>query len=265
MRTIIDTHVHLDELPDIDRVLVDCAREAVTEVIALGVDLASNRKHGEFRAKEKGASSLCLVPGDLCPKIHLAFGLHPGNITTLEETDACLAFIREHIAEAVAIGEMGLDYHYKWVTKDEAKKKEQQEVFVCQLELAKEFHLPAVVHSRGAYQDCLTMTRTSGVVKANFHWYTGPIDILKEILDAGFMVSVSPSLEYSPEARAVAEYAPLDRLLVETDTPVRGWKPQDVWRTLKLLSGVKGMPEDEVLAVVNANARVFFGLETIDT
>ena len=262
MNSIIDTHAHLDELTDVVQVLTTCAAQGLSDIVALGVDLASNRKHLELRHLTLDARHWSHL---VSPKIHLAFGLHPGNITTPQDAEACFAFMREHIREVVAVGEMGLDYHYKWVKSDDDKKREQKDIFARQLALAQEFNLPAVIHSRGAYRDALTMAVAVGVKKANFHWYTGPVDVLKDILDAEFVVSVSPSLEYSPEARAVAEYAPLDRLLVETDTPVRGWKPQDVWRTLKLLSDVKGVAEEELLAVVNSNARAFFGLETQDT
>ncbi|MBF0570087.1 MAG: TatD family hydrolase, partial [Candidatus Omnitrophica bacterium] len=193
MRTIIDTHTHLDELPDIDRVLADCVQVGISDIVALGTSLASNRKHLELRH----------LSAPVSPRIHLAFGLHPGNITP-GEIEKCFPFFREHIKEAIAIGETGLDYHYKSVSGNEDKKREQRDVFERHLGLAKESALPVVVHSRGAYRDSLSMTCSAGVTKANFHWYAGPLDVLKDILDAGFLVSVSPSLEYSPEARTVA-------------------------------------------------------------
>jgi TatD DNase family protein len=257
MKTIIDTHAHLDEIPDVAPLLTACAQEGLSDIIALGVDLPSNKKHLEIRHLNIQVSSAqCPV----APRVHLAFGLHPGNITTSQETEACLDFIREHIDQAVAIGEVGLDYHYKWVRSDEGKKREQKDVFARQLALAREFDRPIVIHSRGAYQDALEMTLAVGIKKANFHWYTGPLDVLKGILDAGFLISVSPSLEYSPEARAVADYAPRDRILVETDTPVRGWTPKDVWRTLALLAGIKKTAQEEVLEMVNHSAKRFFSL-----
>ncbi|MBF0122069.1 MAG: TatD family hydrolase [Candidatus Omnitrophica bacterium] len=250
MKSIIDTHTHLDEILDVPSLLASCASLGVGELIVAGTDLKSNQRHCDIRKQHVLAS----------PRIHLALGLHPGNIVALADTEDCLCFIREHIHEAIAVGEMGLDYHYKWVKEDEDKKCAQKDVFARQLAMAKEFDRPAIIHSRGAYRDALTMAKASGVKKANFHWYTGPIDVLKDILDAGFFVCVSPSLEYSPEARAVAEFTPFDRILVETDTPVRGWKPMDVWRTLKLLSALKGVAEEELLVVVNRNAQAFFSL-----
>jgi TatD DNase family protein len=258
MPTIIDTHAHLYEFPDIPAVLHDCALAGVSDVVALGVDLASNQKHLELRPK----------PNDL--NVHLAFGLHPGNITSPADTEACFAFMREHIKEAVAIGETGLDFWYKWVRKDEAKKREQREVFERHLALAQEFGLPVVIHSRGAWRDCLDLAVRAGNKKAVFHWYSGPVDVLKDVLAAGYLVSFTPALGYSPEHRKAAELAPLERVLIETDTPVAyaqgsggdkiASSPKDVWRTLKLLSGLKGLAEEQVLQTVNANARRFFNI-----
>ncbi|NLE64961.1 MAG: TatD family hydrolase, partial [Elusimicrobia bacterium] len=158
----------------------------------------------------------------------------------------------------VAIGETGLDFWYKHVRRDEDKKREQRVVFERHLDLAKRHDLPIVIHSRGAWRECLEMTVASGVKKADFHWYSGPLDILKGILDAGFVISVTPALAYSEELKAAARLAPLEQILVETDTPVRGWTPKDVQTTVTLLAEVKGLPREEVARVVNATARGFF-------
>lgn len=248
---IIDTHAHLYDLKDPDQVLLEAGQAGVSDVIVLGVDAASNEQHLQLLARTWSAFH---------PRLHLAIGIHPGNITTAAATEASLALIRSHAQKIVAVGEIGLDYHYKWVVNDEGKQKEQRDVFERQLILAKEFDLPVVVHARNAFRDALDMTLASGAQKADFHWFTGPLDILKEILDAGYRVSVSPAVAYSQEAQAVARYVPLDRLLIETDTPVRGWTPKDVWRSLEALSLIKGLAQEDLLDQVNRNARNFFGV-----
>lgn len=251
--TIIDTHVHLYDIPGVVDVLCEAAAEGVSDVVALGVDLASNKRHLEISARvpEPGSAS------GVWPRIHLALGIHPANIIP-EEVDACLAFFRENIRRSVAIGETGMDFSYKDVSSDDAKKDEQRRVFQLQLDLARECDLPIVIHSRGAWREALDMTVRAGVRAANFHWYTGPVDVLKDTLDAGYVISLSPALEYSADVRRAAEFAPLDRILVETDTPTRGWKPRDVWRTLRLLAALKGLDAEKALSAVNANARGFF-------
>ena len=177
--------------------------------------------------------------------------------------------MRAHAGEAVAIGETGLDFFYKWVRKDDTKKDEQRAVFGRHLELAREFNLPVIVHCRGAWREALDMVKAAGISAADFHWYSGPEDVLKDILDAGFVISCSPALEYSAEVRKAALYAPLESILVETDTPVMipgparervPSTPKDVWRTLRALAALKGVDEAVALKGANALARSFFHL-----
>src|SRR3989338_4324615 len=182
---IIDTHAHLDHLEDLDNALARAAQAGVEAIVAVGVDLKANQRNLEIKKKTRA------------PKIYTALGIHPGNINP-DEVDATLEFIRANIGEAVAIGETGLDFWYKWVKKDPVKKKEQVEVFGKQLRLAQEFNLPVVIHSRGAWNECLEMSQSVGIKKALFHWYSGPVDILKRILDRGYFVSASPSIATSP-------------------------------------------------------------------
>ena len=253
---IIDTHAHLDHLENLDEALKNAREAGVVGIVAVGVDLTANKKNLEIQKATKN------------PNIHVALGIHPGNINPAE-IDECLQFIRRHIKEAIAIGETGLDYWYKWVKKDEAKKEEQREVFRRQLAIAHEFNLPVVIHSRGAWRDCLEMTQTAGVKKAVFHWYSGPVDILKEILDAGYYVGTTPSLAFSPQSREAISQAPLERILIETDCPVffnddqGGFKsqPQDVFRTLKAYAQLKNINEQQALAAFNKNARDFFNIK----
>ena len=254
---IIDTHAHLDHLPDVKQALVRAAQAGVTDIIAVGVDLNANKINRQIKMSTQN------------PRIHVAFGIHPANIK-LEEIEETFRFIREHIREAIAVGETGLDYWYKWVKKDEAAKQAQRDCFQKHLELAREFDLPIIIHSRGAWQDCLDMTKAAGVRRANFHWYSGPVDILKEILSCGFFVSTSPSVGYSPQSREAMSNAPIKQTLIETDAPVfyrtgeeQGFQaePKDVVKTLQAYAKLKNMNEQDALLILNNNARKFFGIE----
>ena len=95
--------------------------------------------------------------------------------------------------------------------KDLVERQKQKDSFNFHLNLACEFDLPIVIHSRGAWRDCLSMAFESGVKRALFHWYSGPVDILDQILEAGFYVSTSPSVAYSPESRRAMAHAPLEQ------------------------------------------------------
>jgi len=253
---LIDSHNHLDQIENVDEALAQASQAGVDMVIAVGVHLQANRKNLEIQQRISS------------PKIHLAFGIHPGEIKP-EEIEETLQFIRDHHAQAIAIGEIGLDFWYRWVRKDDEKKQQQREVFRRQLELAKEFNLPVVIHSRGAWKDCLQFVLDFDIKKVLFHWYSGPVDVLNQILEKGFWISVTPSLAYSPEHRAAAVHAPIEQTLIETDSPVYfkeglngGFQagPKDVAQTLKLYAAVKEKNEEELSLKLYQNAKNFFGV-----
>jgi len=114
------------------------------------------------------------------------------------------------------------------------------------------------------------MVRDAGIQKAVFHWYSGPLDVLDLILAQGYYVSCSPSLSYSQPSQAVVRAASLDRLLIETDSPVfyrngddgPGFiaSPQDVLITLDWVCRLKNLPKEAASEVLNQNARRFFAL-----
>jgi TatD DNase family protein len=252
---IIDTHAHIDQFEDLPGVLARAHEAGVSDIMAMSVDLPSMEK------------LLGIARHHQQPKIHLGLGVHPGKINAATQQPA-FDFMRAYIKEAMAIGETGLDYWYKWVRKDEGERQKQKDSFSFHLSLAREFDLPIVIHSRGAWRDCLGMAVASGVKRALFHWYSGPVDILDQIIGAGFYVSTSPSVAYSPESRQAMAHAPLERILVETDSPVNfkegdtsfTAEPKDVIRTWKALARLKNMDEQETLGQVNTNAKTFFGI-----
>ncbi len=250
---IIDTHAHLDHVENCDQALKEAAASGVTDVITVGVDLESNRKNLEIIKKSKD------------PKIHLALGIHPGNII-VEELEETRELIQDNLKDAIAIGETGLDYWYKWVRKDNDKKQEQRDNFEWHLKLAKEHDLPIIIHSRGAWRDCLDMVLEHDLNKVLFHWFSGPVDLLNEVLEKGYFISATPSLAYSPQAREAVLHAPLDRILIETDSPVfyreeeGGFKatPKDVFRTLDIYVQQKGIERDKAAKQLSQNALDFF-------
>jgi len=253
--TIIDTHAHIDQLEDLPGALGRAHEAGVSDIVAVSVDLDSMKKVLEIKGRYQK------------PYVHPALGVHPGKVQP-ETQPSAFDFMRANIKQAVAVGETGLDYWYKWVRKDQKERQKQKDSFAFHLGLAREFDLPIIIHSRGAWQDCLGMARASGVKRALFHWYSGPAEILSQIIDAGYYVSTSLSVAYSPESRQAMAQAPLERILVETDAPVHYKdgqntlmaEPKDVIRTWKALAQLKNLDEQEVLNAVNANAKAFFGI-----
>lgn len=255
---LIDTHAHLDHVDNIDQALQEASDAGVSAIIAPGIDIHSNQKNIEIRKRIKK------------PQIFVAVGIHPESLEVFDESqiEKSLKFVSDNADTAVAIGEIGLDYWYKWVRKDNHKKEQQREIFRLQLELAKKKNLPVIIHSRGAWRDCLSMTRQSGVKKAVFHWYSGPVDILDEILKEGYFISATPALHYSEPLKEAVINTSIEQMFIETDSPVyyryddSGFSaaPKDVFKTLELYSNIKNIPAQQAADILNQNAKQFFEL-----
>jgi len=253
MLKLIDSHCHLDQTEDIERVLRNAVEAGVEAIVCVGTNYESNLKNLELVQKFQQ------------PKLLLALGLHPTEIET-EKIETALEFIRQNINMAVAIGEIGLDFWNKEAKKNPQKKLEQEEVFRKQLLIAKEFDLPVNIHSRGSWVRCLEMVKKAEVKKVVFHWYSGSVEVLKEILAEGFFISATPALMYSPQHQEAIKLAPLERLFLETDSPVfygegaGGFRaePKDVFRTLQLVARLKTLSEETVAKTTTENVRAFF-------
>ena len=251
---LIDTHAHLEQVDNLDEALVNAKEAGVEAIIAVGVDHDSNRKIIE------------IVRKDAPVRIFPALGIHPGEIRP-GEIDLGLKFIKDNISKLVAVGEIGLDFWYAQ-TKKPDKKQQQMRVFKKQLQIAKKNNLPVSIHSRGAWSECIAMCHQLEIEKAVFHWYSGPIDILRLALDRGYFVSFTPALEYSKQHKEAAEFAPVDRIMIETDSPVpfragsvkENAQPKDVFRSLKYLAEIKSISEEELAKKTFENSVQFFNL-----
>ncbi len=253
MLPLIDTHAHLEEITDLSETITQAKDAGIAAIIAVGSDAASN---GKIRQISRD------YPGFVYP----AFGLHPSQ---LAETDVrrTLEFIATHITEAVAVGEVGLDYHKR--VRATADKSRQQDIFREITKIAKTHNKTVSLHSRYAWQDTFNIVAEAQLEKVVFHWYTGTSRVLRDIISRGYYLSATPALEYHEEHRRAIKEAPLERLLLETDTPVvygRGRdfeyesRPVDVRRSLRVAAALKGVSEAELAAITTKNARDLFCL-----
>ena len=249
---LIDTHAHLEDIELLDEALARAEAAGVTAVVTMGADQKSNQWALNESVKHERQNL----------KIYPALGIHPGWIDA-SRVDVDLKFIEENIGKVVAVGEIGLDYWYKAVRKDEEKKTLQRDTFRRLLEIAKKHGRPVSIHSRGAWADCVNTTIEVGVEKAVFHWFTGSLDDLKRLLDNGYYVSATPALAYSKEHRAVIENAPLDRILLETDSPVsyqgETSEPSHVLKALSAVAELKKEKKETVAEKTTENAKIVFG------
>jgi TatD DNase family protein len=188
-------------------------------------------------------------------------GIHPANILN-EDSEVAEKFIYANISNCISLGEVGLDYAYDFA-KPKAIRAKMRELYGKLLEIAVSYGLPASIHSRSAYKDAVKIAADSGV-EAVFHWYDGPIHTLQELLDHGFYVSATPSIMYSKGAQSVMLETPLEKILVETDSPVflrnynRKSTPLDLSLVVKALANLKDLDPNEVNKVTTHNTENLF-------
>lgn len=248
---LVDTHAHLEDLGNLDEALTRAEEAGVIAIVTMGSDRESNL----WALKESATHQKAKL------KIYPAIGLHPSSLDP-SKIEGNIHFIEENVQEAVAMGEIGLDYWYRDVRKSTEKKQQQRELFRRLLEIAKKNGKPVSIHSRGAWADCVEMTIETGIEKAVFHWFTGPLDVLERLLDEGYHVSATPAAAYSKEHRGAIKTTPLENLLLETDSPVayRGEpaEPAHVLKTLSAVAELKGVRAETIAKETTDNARRLF-------
>jgi TatD DNase family protein len=256
---LIDTHSHLDDdrfRDDLPAVLERAAAAGVASVVTIGTTAASS------------AAAVALAQRH--PALYASVGLQPNNVA--QEPPGAWDEIERLVGQlqVVAIGETGLDRYW-----DYTPFAQQEEFFARHLELARRYKLPVVVHCRDAEADTVRMLRDDferhGPVRGVMHSFTGDAATARACLEMGLYLSFAGMLTYkNAEAlRQVAAGVPLDRLLVETDSPylapvpMRGKRnePAHVVHTAACLAGVLGVAPEVVAEHTTRNARALFGLE----
>jgi TatD DNase family protein len=254
---LIDSHAHIDDQK------FDADREAVLEQArANGVELIINPGADE-------ASSLrAIAMSEKYPMVYATVGVHPHDAKDYErERTGQLLKAWAQKEKVVAIGEIGLDYHY-----DLSPRDVQQTVFIEQLAIAREVKLPIVIHNRESMEDMVRILKEhfSPEYGGVMHSYSGSAEMAKVFLEMGFYLSISGSLTFK-NARKLPEVVammPLDRLLVETDspyltpTPYRGKRnePAYVRLVVEEIARLRGISIEEVAAITVENTRRVFGI-----
>lgn len=234
------------------------------------------------RARQAGVSdALCVLSADepdevaraevvrrAWPGVRFAAAVHPHRAGGFQARAAEAADVTREAAtrsQSIALGEMGLDYHY-----DFAPKAVQREVFGAQAGLAVGLSLPVIIHTREAADDTFEILRSTGpALRGVLHCFTGTLDEAKRALDLGFYISLSGIVTFpkSEALRDVGRFVPADRLLVETDAPFlapiphRGKRNEPAWamETLRSLAVTRGIAPDALAAQVESNFHALFG------
>ena len=249
---LFDTHAHYDAPEfdqDRDALLARLPEQDVSLVVNPGCDPASSRAALELAGRY--------------PFLYAAVGWHPENCAPY---DGSLDGIRE-LAQAprtVAIGEIGLDYYWE----ENPPRELQRRVFRDQMALARELGLPVIVHDREAHADALAVVRAFPGVRGVFHCFSGSAEMARELAELGWMISFTGVLTYKNARRAVeaAQAVPLERLMVETDSPYMAPVPRRGERcdsrlvryTCEKLAEVKGISFEECARITTENGKRFF-------
>ncbi len=253
MYRLIETHAHLEEIEDLEQAIAEAKLVNIIAIIAVGSDYESNQKILSLAQAYKGL-------------VYPALGLHPWNLEGAD-IERNLEFIEAHIHEAVGIGEIGLDYDKR--VRARAERGLQIDALRQLLRIGKTHKKPVIIHSRYAWRDCLSLVEEAQLEKAVFHWYTGTSSVLRDIISQGYFISATPAVEYHEEHRRAVKEVTLERLLLETDSPViyrRGTefeyesRPAHILRTLKGVSELRATDEAQIAEATTGNALKFFSL-----
>ena len=249
-----DTHTHLDdEKFDQDRELVieNLKKEGVSLAVNVGADLTSSK------------NSIALA--EQYDFIYAAVGVHPNEVGEMQDEDLeTLADMAKH-EKVVAVGEIGLDYHY-----DEPGRDVQKPWFEKQLRLAQTLNMPFIVHDRDAHQDTLELLKKVGYYNGVMHCFSGSCEMAKILLDLGFYISIAGQVTFknAPRVKEVAKMGPADRLFIETDSPYLTPEPHrgernnsaNVKFTCAKIAELKGISAEELAKVTLENGKKFYGI-----
>ena len=256
MENIFETHAHYDDEAfdeDREKLLGELPEKGVCGVITAGADLKTSI--AAVRLAEK------------YPYVYAAVGVHPENIGEDFDADdiSKLERLLNSHEKIVAVGEIGLDYHFR-----QDNKEIQKEVFLKQIELANKHNLPVLVHDREAHGDTMEILKNmkpKGIV----HCFSGSVEMAKEVVKLGMHLGVGGVVTFK-NAKTIVEVVremPLGVMVLETDAPYMAPVPfrgkrcdsSMIKYTAEKIAEIKNVPVDEVLEITKSNAIKLFGIK----
>jgi TatD DNase family protein len=253
---LFDTHVHLNAEQyedDLQEVINRALEKGVQNMVVVGFDEPTIKK--------------AIQIAETYDFIYASVGWHP--VDAVDMTDEHLAWIEElaQHPKVVALGEMGLDYHW-----DKSSKEVQKDVFRRQIRLARKVNLPIIIHNRDATEDVVTILKEEHVEEVGgiMHCFTGSIEVAKQCMDMNMYISFGGPVTFknAKKPKEVATELPLDKLLIETDCPYltphpfRGKRnePGYVSYVAEQIAELKGITYEELADITTANAKKLFGI-----
>lgn len=253
---IIDSHAHLDDRrfdEDRDQLIDNLKQEGIDYIINIGADLESSR-----------ASLALALEHDF---IYAAVGIHPHDAKTADDINLSLIKSMAKSPKVVAIGEIGLDYYY-----DHSPREVQREVFIKQINMAKELNLPIVIHDRDSHGDLMDILKREGKgVRGVLHCFSGSVEMAREAVKLGYYISIAGPVTFKNARKLVevVEAIDIEKILVETDcpyltpTPYRGQRnnPSYVRHVIEKIAEIKGLPFEEIANATSKNTLELFGIK----
>ena len=250
---IFDSHAHYDDesfSEDLSSLLSSMPEKGVSGVVNCATDIASCKK--------------CAEISESFDNVYFAAGIHPHEAQEVfEDYLEKLAHFSKH-PKCVAIGEIGLDYHY-----DFSPREIQKAVFEAQLKLANELRLPVIVHDREAHEDTMNLLKKykpQGIV----HCFSGSVETAKETISLGMYIGLGGAVTFKNAKKPVevAKYVPLERLVLETDcpymtpVPFRGKRNDSsfISYTADFIAQIKGITTQELIDITTLNSKKVFGI-----
>jgi len=254
MNFLYDTHAHLDDSQ------FDSDRDAVIEKIR-----NSNVGFLNNIAADIPSSHASIALAEKYDFIHATVGVHPSDVLSMTDNDMeTLRELSKH-PKVVAIGEIGLDYHY-----DDSDPEIQKYWFRKQLDLAKELDMPVVIHDRDSKGECIAILKEKNITNGVFHCFSGSAETAKELIKMGLHISFTGVVTFKNARRAVeaVKAIPMDRLFIETDCPYMAPEPfrgnrndsSMIYRVAEKIAEIKELPLEEVIRITTENAIRFFGI-----
>ena len=249
-----DTHAHYDSgafNADREEILAALPEAGVALVVNPGCEVRS--------------SETAIALAERFPHVWAAVGIHPEDMNGMSDGDLDKIEQLSKHPRCVAVGEIGLDYYW-----DASRKEEQKALFIEQLKLALRRDLPVIVHDREAHGDCLDIVRQFPGLRGVFHCYSGSVEMAQELLKRGWYLGFDGPITYKNARKAleVLEICPLDRILIETDSPylspvpMRGKRNDSrnlVYVTEKIAE-IKGITPQEAAAITMENGKKLFNI-----
>ncbi|GAQ94940.1 TatD DNase family protein [Thermodesulfovibrio aggregans] len=247
---MIDSHCHLEMFKE---ELSDVVRRAYDSGVSTIVTVASDVESLDEVVKI----------AEQYPMVYATVGIHPHDAKDFNDKVLKKIFELSRHPKVIAIGEIGLDYHY-----DNSPREAQKSAFVRQLELARDLGLPVVVHSREAFDDTIKILKESGVSRGVLHCFSGNLSQAKKAIELGFLISISGVVTFknAKKIKEVAQFVPDDYLLIETDAPYlapepmrgKGNEPAFLIYTARELAELRGVTVEDIDRITTVNTYKLF-------